>query len=154
MAIDRRVAVALDAPPASVFAALTDLDRWPEWLIASGIRKVTRIDPAGPLVTGSVLRIEQAVAGRATTLDAKVTALVEPQRFGVAGRDPDGITVGIDAHLAPTGAGATLTWHLRIELPIRFRLFESMAVPGVERAVRLDLEAFRRRVAAGGTTGG
>lgn len=153
MSIDRRVEVALDAPPAVVFAALTDLDRWPEWLIASGIVRVTRVDPGGPLAAGSVLRIEQRVAGRATTLDARVTALAAPEHVGVAGRDPDGITVGIDAHLAPRDAGTTLSWHLRITVPLRYRLFESMAAPQVERAIRLDLEALRQRLSTAATTG-
>ena len=153
MAIDRRVEVALDAPPVAVFEALTDLDRWPEWLIASGIVRVTRVDPSGPVAAGSALRIEQRVAGRATTLDARVTALATPEHFGVAGRDPDGVTVGIDAHLAPRDARTTLTWHLRITVPLRYRLFESMAAPQVERAVRLDLEAFRRRLSTGAATG-
>jgi hypothetical protein len=31
---------------------------------------------------------------------------------------------------------------------LRFRVFESMAKPQVERAARLDLEAFRQRLGA------
>ncbi len=102
--------------------------------------------PSPPLATGSALRIEQRVAGRAATLDATVTALDRPRRFAVRGRDADGITVVIDAVLEPDGPATRLRWQLRIDLPLRFRLFESMAAPQVRRAAALDLEAFRIRL--------
>jgi hypothetical protein len=93
------------------------------------------------------LQIEQRVAGRSATLEARVTALAAPARFAVAGRASDGITVEIDAELAPADpGGTTLRWSVRIELPLRYRMFESMATPQVQRAAALDLEAFRRRL--------
>ena len=149
MAIDLETEVAIARPPAEVFAQLVAVERWPEWLIASGIVRVERTDAAGPLAAGSTLRIDQRVAGRSTTLDARVTAIEPDIRFAVAGRDADGITVGIEAHLVAAGATTRLRWHLRRSgLPLRFRLFESMAKPQVERAARLDLEAFRQRLDA------
>ena len=66
MAISLELEVRIGRPSAEVFAHLTDVERWPEWLIASGIVRVERLD-AGPLVAGSRLRIEQRVAGRAST---------------------------------------------------------------------------------------
>jgi uncharacterized protein YndB with AHSA1/START domain len=148
MAIDLETEVALARSPEEVFAHLIEVERWPEWLIASGIVRVERTSTTGQLAAGSTLRIDQRVAGRSTTMEARVTALEPTTHFAVAGRDPDGITVGIDAHLAPDGAGTRLRWHLRVGLPLRFRVFESMAKPQVERACRLDLEAFRQRLDA------
>lgn len=148
MAIDLETEVVLARPPAEVFAHLTAIERWPEWLIASGIVRVERTGAAGPLAAGSTLRIDQRVAGRSTTLEARVTNFEPDARFAVTGRDADGITVGIDAHLVPSGAETRLRWHLRVGLPLRFRLFESMAKPQVERAAKLDLEAFRQRLDA------
>ena len=147
MAIDLDVEVPIARPPAEVFARISDVEHWPEWLIASGIVRVTRVVADEPLARDTVLRIEQRVAGRASTLDAKVTEFEPGTRFAVAGRDGDGITVGIDARLAPAEPGTSLRWHLRISLPLKYRMFESMAKPQVERAARLDLEAFRRRLA-------
>ena len=145
MAISLELEVPIGRPAAEVFAHLTDVERWPEWLIASGIVRVERLD-AGPLAAGSRLRIEQRVAGRASTLDASVTALEAATTFGVAGKDADGISVSIDASLGSDGPVTRLGWRLRIGLPLRYRMLESMAAPQVRRAAALDLEAFRQRL--------
>ncbi len=41
-----------------------------------------------------------------------------------------------------------VSWSIRIGLPLRYRLLESMARPQVERAALLDVEALRRRLEA------
>ena len=97
----------IDRPPAAVFEALIDVERYPAWLIASGIVKVERLD-AGTLAVGSGLRISQTVAGRSTVLDGKVTALTPGSAFGLRGKDKDGVTIEIDAALVPEGAGTRL----------------------------------------------
>lgn len=159
MAIDLEIEIDTIRPPADVFAELIDVERWPGWLIASGIVRVDRADAAAapdaaeaanasPLALGTRLRIEQRVAGRAATLEARVTALDPDRRFALEGRDADGVTIAIDASLTDRPTGSRLRWHLTIGLPFRYRFFESMARPQVERAARLDLEAFRRRLAA------
>jgi uncharacterized protein YndB with AHSA1/START domain len=145
MAISLELDVRIGRASADVFAHLTDVERWPEWLIASGIVRVERLDD-GPLADGSALRIQQRVAGRSSTLDARVTAMAPTTRFAVSGRDADGITVEIDATLTADGPATRLDWRLTIGLPLRYRMLESMAAPQVRRAAALDLEAFRRRV--------
>jgi carbon monoxide dehydrogenase subunit G len=145
MAITLDLEVRIGRPADQVFAHLTDVERWPEWLIASGIVRVERLDP-GPLAPDSRLRIEQRVAGRASTLDAHVSSFSAPATFGVAGRDADGINIEIDAGLTADGPVTRLDWHLRIGLPLRYRMLESMAAPQVRRAAALDLEAFRQRL--------
>jgi carbon monoxide dehydrogenase subunit G len=132
-------------PPDAVFAALTDLERYPAWLIASGIVRVERLDP-GPLAAGSGLRISQNVAGRSTVLDGAVTVLTPGAAFGLRGKDKDGVTIEIDAVLAPDGASTHLRWSLRLKLPLRYRMFESMVSPQAKRAAALDLEALKRRL--------
>jgi uncharacterized protein YndB with AHSA1/START domain len=158
MAIDLEIEIDTARPPAGVFAELVAVERWPEWLIASGVIRVDRADtPAGadataagasPLAVGTKLRIEQRVAGRAATLEARVTAFDIDRRFALEGRDADGVKIAIDASLIDRAPGSRLRWHLTIGLPFRYRVFESMARPQVERAARLDLEAFRRRLDA------
>jgi uncharacterized protein YndB with AHSA1/START domain len=132
-------------PPEPVFAALTDVEAWPAWLIATGIIRVAR-DGEGPLAVGTRLWIDQRAAGRASAVDAAVTELVPDTRFAVRGTDGDGVTTTLEATLAPTPTGTHLHWSARVDLPFRYRIFESMAAPQVRRAAALDIEALKRRL--------
>ena len=145
MTITAEIETRIGRPPADVFAALTDVERYPEWLIASGIVRVERLDP-GPLAAGSRLRIAQTVAGRSTTLDGIVGVFAPGAAFGVRGRDKDGVSVEIDAVLVADDQATRLRWSARIGLPLRYRMFESMVAPQARRAAALDLEAFKRRL--------
>jgi uncharacterized protein YndB with AHSA1/START domain len=135
----------IDRSPAVVFEALTAIEQFPDWLVASGIIRVERLD-GDPLVVGSRVRIAQRVAGRSTVLEGTISALEPDRAIGLRGRDPDGVSLELDAALVPDGAGVRLRWSLRIGLPLRFRAFESMVAPQARRAATLDLEAFRRRM--------
>ena len=131
--------------PAAVFVELVALERYPEWLIATGVTAVERLDP-GPLATGTRLRIAQSVAGRATTLEGSVTALEPDRRLALQARDREGIKVGIDAGVTADGPATVLRWSLRVDLPLRYRMFEGMVAPQARRAAGLDIEAFKRRL--------
>jgi uncharacterized protein YndB with AHSA1/START domain len=146
MAIKVIIETDIARPPVVVHAALADVDRWPDWLIATGIVRVTRATQDA-LAIGSRLTIDQRAAGRASVVEASVTALDVPGRFAIAGRDADGIRTELDAGLAATDDGGTrLRWSARIEVPLRYRVFESMVAPQVQRAAALDVEAFKRRL--------
>jgi len=131
--------------PDAVFGELVALDRYPQWLIATGVTAVQLLDP-GPLRAGTRLRIAQSVAGRATTLHGEVTALEPGRRFALQAKDREGIKVGIHAVLAGEGPGTVLHWSLRVDLPLRYRMFEGMVAPQARRAAALDLESFKRRL--------
>lgn len=131
--------------PADVYAELSAIERFPEWLVASGIVRVERLD-GGQLAAGSKVRVAQRVGGRSTVLDGTITALEPDRAFGLRGRDPDGVSIEIDAAMSPDELGTRLRWSLRIGLPLRFRMFESMVAPQVRRAATLDLEALKRRL--------
>jgi len=151
MTIAVEVETRIGRPPAEVFAALVAVERFPDWLIASGITRLERLD-SGPLTAGSRIRIAQSVGGRSTVLEGTITEINPGRAFGLEGRDGDGVSVEIDAVVATDGEGTTLRWAIRIGLPLRFRMFESMVTPQIRRAATLDLEALRRRVeAAAGT---
>ena len=145
MTISVEAEARIGRPVADVFAALTDVERYPEWLIASGIVRVERLD-TGPLQAGSRLRIAQTVAGRSTVLDGAVTVLAPDAAFGLRGKDKDGVSVEIDAVVAADDLATRLRWTARIGLPLRFRMFESMVAPQARRAAALDLEALKRRL--------
>ena len=145
MAIAVTIETTVARPPAEVFARIADIASWPSWLIASGIVRVERTTE-GPLTEGEHLTIEQRAAGRAGTFEAQVTALQPPSQLALHGRDGDGVSIDIDAVLAPAGDGTSLRWSIRIGLPLRYRMFESMARPQVERAAALDVESLKRRL--------
>jgi uncharacterized protein YndB with AHSA1/START domain len=145
MSIAAEIETRIERPPADVFEALIALDQFPQWLIASGITRVERLD-GGHLEAGSRVRIDQSVSGRSTVLEGTITQLDDGRRFGLQARDPDGVTIEIDATLLPDGAGTSLRWSLRLGLPLRFRMFESMVAPQIRRAATLDLEALKRRL--------
>jgi len=153
MTVSVETETTIGRPAADVFEALTAVERYPEWLIASGIVRVKRLDE-GPLRVGSALRISQTVAGRSTILDGAVTSFDRDAAFGLRGKDKDGVTIEIDAALAPDGSTTTpaaataLRWSVRIGLPLRYRMFESMVTPQARRAAILDLEALKRRLEA------
>ena len=149
MAIDVQVDSTIERPPDEVFATVADLDAWPTWLVASGIRAVRRERPGAP-VPDERLVVEQNAAGRAATFDARVTAYDEGRLIAVRGRDREGVRIDIHAVVLPTpdgdGRATELQWSIRITLPLKYMLFESMARPQVERAALLDIEALRLRL--------
>jgi hypothetical protein len=147
VSIEARFDTAIGRNANDVFAHLIAVEQFPEWLVASGIVRVERLDP-GPPRQGTRLRIEQRIAGRATTLDGRITALESDKRFGFAAKSRDGISIDLDAEITPEGATSRLHWSIRIGLPLRYRLFESAAAPEVRRAAAADLERLKRRLEA------
>jgi uncharacterized protein YndB with AHSA1/START domain len=151
MTIAAEIETRIERVPGDVFPALLAVEEFPRWLIASGITRVQVLDE-GPVAVGSRVRIAQSVGGRSTVLEGRVTKLDQGRAFGLEARDPDGVTIEIEAALQPDGTGTRLRWSLRIGLPLRFRMFESMVAPQVRRAATLDLEAFRRRLESAAAT--
>jgi uncharacterized protein YndB with AHSA1/START domain len=151
MAIDVAIESTIERTPDEVFATIANVDGWPGWLIASGIRAVRR-DREGLPEPGERLVVEQDAAGRSATFDAEVTVVVPGSRFALRGRDRDGVTIDIEAVVSATpeseGPATDLWWAIRIGLPLRYRMFESMARPQVERAALLDIEGLRVRLEA------
>jgi uncharacterized protein YndB with AHSA1/START domain len=128
---------------------VADLDTWPTWLIASGIRSVRR-ERAGEPSVGERLVVEQNAAGRAGTFDAQVTGFEPGRRIALRGRDREGVSIEMEAAVVPTPGtdsdSTELQFSIRIGLPLKYRLFESMARPQVERAALLDVESLRLRL--------
>jgi uncharacterized protein YndB with AHSA1/START domain len=145
--IEARLETAIGRLPRDVFAQLAAVEQFPEWLVASGVVRVEQLDP-GDVRQGTRLRIEQRIAGRATTLEGGVSAFEPAARFGIQARDKDGISVELEALLVPDGATTRLRWSVRLGLPLRYRLYESMAAPQLRRAAAADLERLKRRLEA------
>jgi uncharacterized protein YndB with AHSA1/START domain len=129
----------------TVWDELTAIERFPDWLRESGIVRVERLED-GPIGPGTPLRIEQRLAGRQSVLEGEVTEWDPPHHFAFRARHPDGIEVRADAVLAPDGPTTRLRWRLEIGLPLRLRMFESMATPQVRRAAATDVVGLKRRL--------
>jgi uncharacterized protein YndB with AHSA1/START domain len=146
MAIDVVVDTRIERPIEDVFTELSDLDQWPDWLVATGVRHIRRAS-SGQATPGELLVIDQVAAGRASRFSGTVTALQPPTRLAIEGTDQDGVSVAITVTLASLGPTSTaMRLAIRVDVPFRFRIFEGLARPQVERAVRLDGEAVRRRL--------
>jgi len=110
--------------------------------VASGIVSAEVVGE-GPVAAGSKLRVGQQIAGRASTLEGTVTAFEPGSRFAFKAKDPEGISVEIDARMSPEGATCRLRWTLKLGLPLKYRFFESMVAPQVKEAAAADLERLR-----------
>ena len=146
MTIKAEIEIAIARPAEAVWGQLMALERFPEWLTASGVTRVER-EPV-PLGAGTRLRIEQRIAGRSAVLEGIVTVWDPPRRLAFRATHPDGITVDANAVVVPEGTASKLRWSLQVGLPLRLRLFESMAAPEVRRAVATDLMGLKRRLEA------
>lgn len=142
MTIKAEIELPIARTPDAVWAELTAVERYPEWLRESGVTRVVR--QAGELGAGSRLRVEQRLAGQIAVLEGIVTAWEPPHRFAFRASHPDGITVEADAVLIAEGVTSRLRWSLRIGLPLRLRLFEGMAAPQAKRAATTDLLNLKR----------
>jgi uncharacterized protein YndB with AHSA1/START domain len=147
MAIEVVSETAIARPPEDVYARVADVDAWPTWLIASGIQTVER-SSTERVKTGDRFTVVQRVAGRSSVFEARVVEAAQPTRLLVEAVDRERVSIAIDASVSPAEVGSTLAWSIRIELPFRYRVFESMAKPQVQRAAALDLEALRRSLEA------
>jgi uncharacterized protein YndB with AHSA1/START domain len=150
MAIAVTVESTIARPPDEVFAAIADLDEWPSWLVASGIVSLRR-DHAGGARAGERLIVQQDAAGRAGTFETEVLAAEPASRLVLHGRDAEGVSIdieGVVAAIDTDGASTLLRWSIRIGLPLRYRMFESVARPLVQRAAALDVESLRRTLEA------
>jgi uncharacterized protein YndB with AHSA1/START domain len=140
--IKAEIELPIARPAQAVWAELTALERYPQWLRESGVTLVER--EIGPLGAGTRLRIQQQLAGRPALLEGIVTAWQPPQHFAFRATHPDGITVEADALLLDEGPTCRLRWSLRVGLPLRLRMFEGLAAPQAKRAATTDLLAFKR----------
>jgi uncharacterized protein YndB with AHSA1/START domain len=145
MAIAVVIETHIGRSPEAVYDEVAAIDRWPSWLIASGIQRIERTTD-GPLLAGEALTVQQSAAGRSGTFAVTATVVERPTHLALSGRDVDGVSIEIEARLLPIDTGTRLRWSIRIGLPLRYRVFESIASPQVQRAAALDIEALKRRL--------
>jgi uncharacterized membrane protein len=136
------VTIQIDKPPEEVWAALVDVERWPEW--TRSIVSIERLDD-GPLQVGSAARVKQPrlPAGR------WVVTRLEPHRFFDWQTTSSGVTTLAGHRIWPVGAG-----HAKVLLSLHQTGPLASAVGLVfgrtsRRYVRMEAAGLKRRVERG-----
>jgi uncharacterized protein YndB with AHSA1/START domain len=99
--------IAIDAPPARVWAVMMDVERWPSW--TASVDRIERLD-GGPLRVGSRVRIRQP---KLFPNVFRITELHDGRRFTWVTRSP-GVTVTARHAIEPSDRGSL------VELSVRY----------------------------------
>ncbi len=132
------VVIDITAPEERVWAALTDIEHWPEW--TTSMTSVTRIDD-GAFGVGSQARITQPRMG---TMTWTVTELTPGHSFVWEAKRP-GLAIVANHSLSSDGGG-TVRLALTIEQKgLVGRLLGPLTEKMAKRYVELEAEGHKRR---------
>lgn len=133
-AVTRRI----PGPQDAAWRAISDVERWPEWLPT--VTSVERLDP-GPLGVGSRVRVRQPKLRPALLT---VTSWEPGRAFSWGTRQP-GLRFTADHELRPDGDGCVVTLRVRFEGPAS-PLVRWLYGRLVRDYVRREAEALEERV--------
>ena len=137
---DFSVTVQIAAPPARVWAVMSDVERWHEW--TPTVTSVRRTN-AGPFQIGAKARIHQP---RLPAADWIVTALTEGRAFDWESRAP-GVRVLARRTVEPSGDGSRVTLSVLFRGPVGDVLGRLTA--GLNRRyIALEADGLKRRAEA------
>ena len=125
------------APPARVWAVMSDIERWHEW--TASITRVERLDD-GPIDVGSRARVKQPkLAGSVF----EVTAVAPERGFDWVTKSPG--LQGLGRHLIePRGDGSRVTLAVTFSGPLAGLV--AMFFGGLtDRYIRMEAEGLKRR---------
>jgi uncharacterized protein YndB with AHSA1/START domain len=139
--------VYVEAPPAVVFAALSDIDRWKAWLPdLIAVEKLT----AGPFGQGTEWRETRRMFGKEATEHFRVTRYQPPTRVdllvdGSKGSSKRGEYL-FTYELVPDRSGTNVELTGDIRMPGLWGLFSRMLVKRFKKACHKDLEALKQHL--------
>ncbi len=111
-----------DAPPDRVFAAMTDIERWPDMI--SGITATEKLTE-GPVGIGTRLRETRVMMGKDRTEEMEITAFEAGKGFTMGCRSC-GCDISFVHRLTPDGGGT----HFELESITRpISLFAKLTAP-------------------------
>ncbi|HEX9888695.1 MAG TPA: SRPBCC family protein [Nitriliruptorales bacterium] len=127
--------VHIDAPPAEVWAVITDADRASVWM--SVVRSAER---DGPLEAGSTVRSRASFLGLSFDVENEITEADEPHRYALHGQKP--FPTSLLFELSVSGGGTDVRATTRVD-PGKF-----FPVPGavLKRQVKKQMEADSRNL--------
>jgi uncharacterized membrane protein len=128
----------IDAPPETVWAVISDVERWHEW--TESITSVRLLD-AAPLRVGSRAKIKQP---RFPAIVWTVTSLDPGRSFTWEARTLGAHTIGRHSVVARTGGGSTATLAL-VQTGWLARLIAPWTDPISRRYVEMEAEGLKRR---------
>lgn len=134
------------APPERVFAAATDIHRWPE--IVPAIEKVEVLTP-GPMGVGTRFRETRRMMGREGTEEMTVTSF-DPPRGYVLGAQSHGCRYRTELRFEPAGAGTRMVFDFSAEaLTFGAKVMMFLMKPMMKKAAQMcakDLDAIAAHV--------
>jgi uncharacterized protein YndB with AHSA1/START domain len=133
----------IDAPPADVWAALADLERWPMW--ASQFTRLERLD-AGPMALGSRVRVRlRAMPGAVW----EVTEHEAGHLFTWVSSPVPGLRLTGGHVITPVGSGATAEFSMEASGPLGTVLAPILGRGVFARNTRTAAEGLKRYVEGG-----
>ncbi|MGZ8563612.1 MAG: SRPBCC family protein [Candidatus Limnocylindria bacterium] len=137
--------VFIAAPPAEVYAFLSEPTNVPRW--QTGVVSSERTSPA-PTVTGSTGRVVLEVMGRRVTANTRVLEAVPDRRLAMT-TSVSGISVAGSLDLAPAEGGTKLTFSSEVKAESIFMApLERMVTDAVERDMETSLARLKAVLAA------
>jgi uncharacterized protein YndB with AHSA1/START domain len=136
--VERQAVIA--APPAEVFAYLSDLDNLSEWQM--GITSARRTSE-GEMGVGATALVARELMGQVIEAPLTVTEYDPPRRLAI-GSEVSGVRVLGTLDLAPAGDGATTG--LSFAMEIRGSLLTSFMEPMIAGAAGGDIDASLSRL--------
>ena len=144
MAATFTTALYVEAPPAVVFAALSDIERWKDWL--PNLVAVQKLTP-GPFAAGTEWQETRKMYGNEATEYFRVTRYEPPSRVdlvvdgsrGTSGRGEYRFTY----ELVPERNGTTVELTGEVRMPGLWGLFSRFMVRAFRKACHKDLEALK-----------
>jgi uncharacterized protein YndB with AHSA1/START domain len=132
----------LGAPPAEVFAYVSDLDNLPEW--QTGIVSVRRTS-GGELGVGSTARVARELMGQRVEAALQVTAYDPPRHLAIES-EVSGVKAVATLDLAPDADGNATDLAFAIE--IRGSMLTAFMEPMIAAAAGGDIDATLARLQA------
>ena len=139
--------VYVEAPPPVVFAALSDIDHWKDWMPDFvGVEKLT----PGPLAPGTEFRETRKMFGRQATEHFRVTRVEAPSRVdlvvdGSKGSSKRGEYV-FTYELVPDRSGTNVEMTGDIRMPGIWGFFSRRLVGTFKKLCHKDLEALKHHL--------
>ncbi|MEA3200401.1 MAG: Polyketide cyclase / dehydrase and lipid transport [Thermoplasmata archaeon] len=132
------------APPAAVYALITDFDASKTWL--SGVTD-SRLDTPGPVKAGTRFTQKRTTMGKASDVVGTVTKAEAP-RLLVLDIRRDGKPAGVATWtLTPEGPGTRVSCAIDFQLPGLMKLFSPLVKGAIAKQTAGDIEAIDKKLA-------
>jgi uncharacterized protein YndB with AHSA1/START domain len=147
--------VYVEAPPPVVFSAMTQVERWKDWM--PGLVRVEKLTQ-GPIGPGAEWRETRKMYGKEATEHFRVTRLEPNSRLDIVVDGAKGTTgrgeYFFTYELVPERSGTNVELTGDIRMPGLWRLFGTFMVGTFKKACHKDLEALKAHLESPWPVGG